>query len=134
VAKAITERNDFGFRNVDFGFRNADTMEERIRRIGRIETDFFDFAPILNKSFKKKSVCISPICLIRSSIVSAFRNPKSTIRNRITFFKQVTIKFFTQHDGNQQIKIVPRLVHRVGDDIYDICHSRRHARRFRQTI
>jgi hypothetical protein len=52
----------------------------------------------------------------------------------ITIFKQVTIKFFTQHDGNQQIKIVPRLVHRVGDNFYDFCHSRRHAWRFGQTI
>jgi hypothetical protein len=65
---------------------NADTMGERIARIGRIETDFFYLnARIFKQKIKKKSVSICRIRPIRSPIVSAFsksfliQTQKSTI-------------------------------------------------------
>jgi hypothetical protein len=50
---------------------NADTMGERIGRIGRIRTDFFFFLlGYQTEIAKKKSVRIRPIRPIRSPIVS----------------------------------------------------------------
>jgi hypothetical protein len=64
---------------------NADTMEERIGRIGRIrqiETDFFLIFLLETRALGfKKSVSIRPIRLIRSSIVSAF---SKTLTNQPT--------------------------------------------------
>jgi hypothetical protein len=58
-----------------FPFENADTMGERMGRIGRIRTDLLDpNARISSKKAKKKSVRIRPIRPIRSPIVSAFSN------------------------------------------------------------
>jgi hypothetical protein len=48
-------------------------MGERIERIGQIETDFFlIFLLEIRALGFKKSVCIRPIRLIRSPIVSPF--------------------------------------------------------------
>jgi hypothetical protein len=47
----------------------CDTMGERIRRIGRMDTDFLFFHGFQAHA-PKKSVCICPIRLIRSPIVS----------------------------------------------------------------
>jgi hypothetical protein len=57
--------------------RNGDTMGERIGRIGRIRTDFSGHSVGIFYGFQahapqKKSVCIRPIRLIRSPIVSQF--------------------------------------------------------------
>jgi hypothetical protein len=50
---------------------NGDTMGERIRRIGRIRTDFFGYqCTDFKQKNQKKSVSIRPIRPIRSPIVS----------------------------------------------------------------
>ncbi len=61
---------------------NWDTMGERMGRIRQIYTDFFfDFAWIFEQRFKKKSVQICRIRLIRSPIRSQFTTTHSEIRN-----------------------------------------------------
>jgi hypothetical protein len=53
-----------------FSFYSYDTMGERIRRIGQIQTDFFLFFTDFKHTYPKKSVSIRPIRPIRSPIVS----------------------------------------------------------------
>jgi hypothetical protein len=78
--------SDCGFRIAECCDTNFDTMGERIRRIGRIDTDFLFFFTDFKQMLKIK-IRINPLnppnpfshsITIR---ITTFRNPKSTIRN-----------------------------------------------------
>jgi hypothetical protein len=57
---------------------NADTMGERIERIGQIETDFFWFFFFKIRALESKNP-IRPIRSIRSPIVSAFSKAETAV-------------------------------------------------------
>jgi hypothetical protein len=67
----------------------CDTMGERMERIGRIRTDFFDL-PILKYKQNKKKIRSNlpnpPHPFSHRITTTTFRNPKSTFRNRKGFF------------------------------------------------